>query len=372
MHYLDNASTTPVDSGVADVANESLRKFFANPSSLYAMGADSADVIENARASLASALNCTDKEVIFTSCGSESNNIAIKGACSARRGWANHIVATGFEHPSVHKVCKNLQSTGFETSFVNPEKSGEIDTAKILSAITNKTALLTVMHINNEIGTVADVEYLAKEAKKINSRIAVHVDGVQAFGKLSLNLAKSSIDSYSVSGHKVCAPKGVGALYLRKNYNIEPVFFGGSQENGMRPGTENIAYIAAFGTAANLICKNTFCPVNLKDMFVEGLKNIDGITINSPQSAHASILNFSTNKVKSEVMLHFLESKGVYVSAGSACSKGVTSHTLAAIKCDKKCMDTAIRVSFGRQNTEDDVKALLNALKEGLKTLVGV
>ncbi len=372
MHYLDNAATTPVNKSVADVANDTLRSVFANPSALYALGLESTDVIENARKEVAQALGCLQSEIIFTACGTEGNNIAVNGACIARKGWANHIVATGFEHPSVYKVCMALQNNGFNTTFVKPDENGSIDSEKMLKAITNKTALLTVMHVNNEIGSIQEIEFLAKKAKRINSRIAVHVDGVQGFGKLQVDLKNTCIDSYAISGHKAYAPKGVGALYLRKNYNIAPVYFGGKQEKNMRPGTENIAYIAALGKAAQLIYNNEFYPKQLKSTLLNGLKNIGGCTVNSPENAHPSIVNFSTNCVKSEVMLHFLESKQIYVSAGSACSKGATSHTLAAMHLDKKRTDTALRVSFGRQNTIEDVEKLVAAIKEGTETLARI
>ncbi len=372
MHYLDNASTTPVLKHVADKAYDCLQNMFANPSSLYSLGINSSDAIENAREQTAKVLGCLKGEVVFTSCGTESNNIAIVGSCMARSGWANHIVATAYEHPSVYKVLNHLQSKGFTTTFIKPSEKGLVQETELLNAITSKTALITAMHINNEIGSMLNVDMIAKEAKKINSRIAVHIDGVQAFGKVNLNLSKSQIDTYSVSGHKINAPKGVAALYIRKNFNIAPTLFGGQQENSIRPGTENTAYIASFGTACEEICKNEFNPQQLKKHLISGLLQINGIEINSPDTAHPSIVNFSTNCIKSEVMLHFLESKNIYVSAGSACSKGISSHTLTAMHLPNKKIDTAIRVSFGRQNTLQDVNALLLALKEGIDTLIKI
>ncbi len=369
MHYLDNAATTPVIDSVADIADKTLREHFANPSSLYALGADSEAVITQSRRELAKALSCAEKEIVFTSCGTEGNNLAIIGACNARKNWANHIVVSAYEHPSVRNVCEYLKSSGYSVTEIKPSIEGNVDVLEIINAVTPKTALVAAMHINNETGAIIDVEELARGVKKANSRTAVHVDGVQAFGKIEIKLSNSNIDSYAVSGHKINAPKGVGALYLKGGFNIKNVMHGGSQERGLRPGTENTAYIAALGLAAQIASKNTLNPVVLKQLLVDGIINIGNIEINSPQNAHPSIVNFSVLGVKSEVLLHFLEEKSIYVSSGSACSKGAKSHTLTAMGLDAKRIDSSLRVSFGRQNTQQDVVALIDAIKIGQKTL---
>ncbi len=368
MHYLDNAATTKVDELVANVADEVLREHFANPSALYSLGMNSEDIIINSRKTVAKALNCSFNEVYFTASGTEGNNLAIQGACKARKAWANHIVATGFEHPSVRKTCESLQEEGFTVSFVSPESNGEVDLQKLVDAVNDKTALVCAMHINNEIGTVIDVVELARLVKGKNARCAVHIDGVQAFGKIKISLPQSLIDSYAVSGHKIYAPKGIGALYIKNNFNIKSIMQGASQENGMRPGTENIAYIAAFAKACELI-SNAFCPIELKKELLSGIKGIKEITVNSPESAHPAIVNISVERINSETMLHFLQSKNIYVSAGASCSKGAPSHTLTAMGVLKNTAKSSLRISFGRHTTKQDIDALVNALNEGVKSL---
>lgn len=372
-HYLDNAATTCVDDAVACVANDVLRTFFANPSSLYAPGAQSEAVITNARSAVAAALGCTSANITFTSCGSEGNNLAIFGAVHARKKWADTIVVTGYEHPSVQNCMRHLAANGWNVVTVFPDAAGHIDANALIDAVTPTTALVAAMHVNNEVGSILDVAALAARVKAKNNRTAFHADGVQAFGKLPIQLADTMIDSYTVSGHKIHAPKGVGALYLRKGYFIAQTFFGGGQENGFRPGTENIAYIAAFGAAATRIraaqAENAAHLQKLQTHLLAALLQMPDITRNSPPDALTSLVNFSVNGIKSETMLHFLESREVYVSSGSACSKGEASHTLTAMHLPKKRIDTALRVSFCAENTVADVDALILALQEGIQTL---
>lgn len=373
FHYLDNAATTRVSDAAATMANDVLRTHFANPSSLYTPGAQSEAVIDTARACVASALGCSPANITFTSCGSEGNNLAVFGAVSARKKWADTVVVTGYEHPSVQNCMRHLAANGWNVITIFPDSAGHIDADALINAVTPTTALVAAMHVNNEIGSILDVASIAARVKAKNNRTAVHVDGVQAFGKLPLKLADTAIDSYTVSGHKIHAPKGVGALYLRKGYFIAQTFFGGGQENGFRPGTENIAYIAAFGIAAAQIsaaqAQNAVHLQALCDRLLAALSQMPHITRNSPSNALSSLVNFSVSDIKSETMLHFLESRGVYVSSGSACSKGEASHTLTAMHLPKRRIDTALRVSFCAENTFADVDALLAALQEGMETL---
>lgn len=373
MHYLDNVATTRVADAVADVADAVLREHFANPSSLYTPGAKSEFTIADARAAVAASLGAKESEIVFTSCGSEGNNLAVLGAAKARRAWADHIVVTGYEHPSVQLVVDALEKEGWRVTKVMPDETGHVDLNAMIEAVGPKTALCTAMHVNNEIGSILDVAALAKAVKEKNSRTAVHVDGVQAWGKLPIRLNETKIDSYSVSGHKIHAPKGVGALYLRSGYNITPVYLGGGQEHGRRPGTENIAYIAALAKAIELMQSGwktrTQRLAALNKMLCDGIAQLDGIVKNSPDDALSEIVNFSVDGIKSETMLHFLESRDIYVSSGSACSKGEASHTLTAMGLSRRRIDTAIRVSFCGDTTEDDVRALLDALREGMGSL---
>lgn len=375
MHYLDNAATTRVADAVADVAAQTLTGQFANPSSLYAPGARAEAVIKEARAVVAASLGAGSGEVLFTGSGTEADNIAIQGALRARRAWGEHIVVSGFEHPAVQNTISAMERDGWRVTVIRPDEQGHINLDQMVHAIGTKTALCACMHVNNEVGTVQDVAYLAREVKSKNSRTAVHVDGVQAWGKVPLKLCNTQIDSYAVSGHKIHAPKGVGALYLRRGYHIEPLLFGGLQEYGMRPGTENTAFIAALAKAVELLQADRTCQKRvaaLSQRLWEGLAKLPGIQRNSPGDALPEIANFSVTNIKSETMLHFLEARDVYVSSGSACAKGEPSHTLSAMGLPKSRVDSALRVSFCGENTAEDVDALLTGLQEGIATLAKV
>lgn len=376
MHYLDNAATTCVAQSAADVADEVLRAHFANPSSLYGIGAKSELVIKKARETVAHSLGCTAAEITFTSCGSEGNNIAIQGACAARKAWANNIVVTGYEHPSVQNTVAAMRENGFDVTVIYPDENGIVSIEEMAAAVNAKTALVAAMHVNNEIGAALDVARLAALVKEKNRRTAVHIDGVQAWGKLKIKLADTQIDTYTVSGHKIHAPKGIGALYIRKGFHILPYMHGGGQERGLRPGTENTAYIAAMAKACELAqadfkqkCEKIAA---ISSALRAQLEAIEGVTLNSPKSALPDIINFSVENIKSETMLHFLESNEIYVSSGSACSKGEASHTLSAMKLPKTRIDTAIRVSFSYDSTAADTDALIAALKEGIATIAKI
>ncbi len=376
MHYLDNAATTKVDLQVADHIRKVMEQSFANPSSLYKPGLDSELILRQSRAKVASAMGCTPAEVYFTGCGTESNNIAILGAVEARKEWADHIICTGYEHPSVQQPIEKLQQQGWKVTLVTPNEQGVIQPEQLADLVTSKTALVTAMQVNNETGAILDVQRLSKLVKEKNARTFVHVDGVQGWLRLPIKLSATQIDSYAVSGHKIHAPKGIGALYLKKNSNIIPPFLGGGQEKGIRPGTENLPYIAGLAMAAEMMQKNM--PQRKKqiahcnELLRSQLENMDGIVLNSPQDAAPEVLNFSVMGIRSETMLHFLEQKEVYVSSGSACSKGASSHTLAAMGLPSQRIDSALRVSFSKDSTQEDVQALLEGLAEGMASLARV
>ncbi|MEG0616170.1 MAG: cysteine desulfurase family protein [Oscillospiraceae bacterium] len=373
MHYLDNAATTPVCKEAADAALAALSKYYANPSSLYSSGVQSEAALTSARCVLASELRCKCNEIYFTASGSEGNNIAILGAAKTRKAWGRHIVVTGYEHPSVSLTVEALCNDGFDVTKIMPNEQGNINIDEIVNAVTKETILVTAMHVNNETGAYIDVKKLALAVKNKNSRTAVHIDGVQAFCKQIICLEGSAIDSYAVSGHKIHAPKGVGAVYLRQGYHILPVLYGGGQERGMRPGTENIAFAVSFAEAVNAAKahykKDRENIKLLSDTLWQGLAEIDEITRNSPTDAVWDIANISVGDVKSETMLHYLENRDIMVSSGSACSKGEESHTLKAMGLSKHRIDTAMRISFAADNTIEDVKALLNAVQDGLIVL---
>lgn len=370
IHYLDNAATTMVNPDVIETITKAMAEHWANPSSLYTPGAHSELALNKARADVARTLGATAGEVYFTGCGSEGNNLAILGAARTRK-WGKRIVCTGFEHPSVALPMQRLAQEGYDVQFVAPEADGHLNVDRMLELVDKNTILVAAMQVNNETGTAVDVARLAAGVKARNDRTAVHVDGVQAWMRVSVRLA--NIDSYSVSGHKIHAPKGIGALYLRKGYHIEPPYLGGGQEKGMRPGTENLPYAIGMAKAATLLSQTLpqrhKTLVELNTRLREGLKQFPEITLNSPEDAVPEVLNFSLNVIRSETMLHHLETMGVYVSSGSACSKGAASHTLTAMGLEPRRIDTAIRASFCADNTPEDVDALLEGLKTGLATL---
>ena len=370
IHYLDNAATTMVNPEVIETITKAMAEHWANPSSLYTPGAHSELALNKARADVARTLGATAGEVYFTGCGSEGNNLAILGAARTRK-WGKRIVCTGFEHPSVALPMQRLAQEGYDVQFVAPEADGHLNVDKMLELVDKNTILVAAMQVNNETGTAVDVARLAAGVKARNDRTAVHVDGVQAWMRVPVRLA--NIDSYSVSGHKIHAPKGIGALYLRKGYHIEPPYLGGGQEKGMRPGTENLPYAIGMAKAATLLSRTLpqrhKTLVELNTRLREGLKQFPEVTLNSPEDAVPEVMNFSLNVIRSETMLHHLETMGVYVSSGSACSKGAASHTLTAMGLEPRRIDTAIRASFCADNTPEDVDALLEGLKTGLAAL---
>lgn len=374
MHYLDNAATTQVAPEVVQTVAATLENHFANPSSLYLPGYEAEQVISASREVLAKALGCAAAQVTFTASGTEGANIAIYGLARARKNWGGHLVATGYEHPCITgPLGKLAQEEGFTVTWVNPTPDGVVSEEAILAAVGGKTALVCAMQVNNETGAVIDVQKLAAAVKQKNLRTAVLVDGSQGFTKLPLALANTAIDAYIITGHKLHAPKGVGALYLRKGVHFLPPFAGGGQEQGVHPGTENTAYIAGLAKAVQLALQNApqrrAVVAALHRQLLHGLATLPGVCLNSPQNGYKGIVNFSLPGLRSETLLHFLAEKRVYVSSGSACSKGQASHTLAAMGLPPARTDSALRVSFCQSNTAQDVTALLNGLQAAQATL---
>ncbi len=372
LHYLDNAATTMVAPAVADAITAAMAEHWANPSSLYPIGAKSEETLGAARASLARTIGCTPREFYFTSCGTESNNMAVLGFAKSKK-FGKKIIVSGFEHPSVQRPIEQLGKEGYEVIVVKPNAAGQLDINAMLEQVDKGTILVACMLVNNETGVRNPVERLAAEVKKINNRTAVHVDAVQAWLKTPITLA--NIDSLSVSGHKIHAPKGIGGLYLaEKNWQtFQPPYLGGEQERLRRPGTENIPYAIGLATAANLLAK-TIKPraveaAKLNKRLREGLAVFSDVTVNSPLDAQPEILNLSENCIKSQTMLSFLAEEEIYVSSGSACGRGAPSHTLDAMGKTHREIDTALRVSLCAENTAEDIDAFLNRLELGLKTL---
>ena len=372
LHYLDNAATTIVAPEVADVIDKAMREHWANPSSLYGPGARSEEALNAARAAVARTLGCKSRELYFTSCGSESNNLAIFGGVQTKT-FGKGVVVSGFEHPSVQRPMERLAEMGYDVTVVPPEPDGRLNVDKMLAHVNRSTVLVACMMVNNETGARCDVEKLAAEVKKISSRTMVHVDAVQAWMRLPIKLA--NIDSIAISGHKIHAPKGIGALYLSDSLaqSFRPPYLGGEQERGKRPGTENLPYALGLAAAATRLAGNMKARQEkvraLNEQLRAGLATFPEIEINSPEGSVPEVLNFSENCIKSETMLAFLAEKQIYVSSASACGRGQPSHTLAAMGRSPLAIDTAIRVSFCADNTPEDVDAFLNRLEDGMKHL---
>lgn len=376
LHYLDNAATTLVDPAVADAVNAAMRSCWANPSSLYEPAILAENKLSAARGKIAKTLGCAKDEIYFTACGSESNNLAILGAAIPRQSWGNKIVTTGFEHPSVQRPIRALQDRGFTVVEIPPEPDGSLDVQKLIDAVDKNTVLAACMAVNNETGAVQDIAALGKGIKARNSRTHFHVDAVQAWLRMPIDLQKwREVDTLSVSGHKVHAPKGVGALFIRdsQRQTLKPPYLGGHQERGLRPGTENTPYIVGLGVAAaqgqQKLRPRIAHIAALNRQLRAGLEELDGITLNSPDDAVGEIVNFSTGCINSQTFINYLNTRAVYVSGGSACDKGEPSHTLLAMGCADLTVRTALRVSFCADNTAEDVDALLAGLRDGLQEL---
>ncbi len=370
--YLDNSSTTKVCREAADKAYQMMTECYGNPSSLHTLGFAAEREMQQAREQIARSMSVRPEEITFTSGGTEADNIAVFGAAFQKRKQGNRIVTTAIEHPAVLEPVRRLEQEGFEVVYLQPDEEGHIRPEQIREAIDNRTILVSMMLVNNDVGTILPVEEAARAIARAKAPALLHVDAVQAYGKIPVRPRKLGADLVTVSAHKIHGPKGIGALYQAKTSHIPARTFGGGQEKNLRPGTESTPLIAAFGEAVRVLPELSAQREKiaaLNRICRDGLGNIPGIVINSPEDALEYVLNFSTGSVRSETMLHFLASKGIYVSSGSACSKAKPSHVLAAMGLDSRRIDTAIRVSFSRENTEDDVCALLDALEEGMASL---
>ncbi len=371
IHYLDNAATTQTSKAAADKAYSMMRESFGNPSSLHSIGFEAAKEIESTREAVADLIGADSSEIYFTSGGTESNNIAILGAAEALKKRGNKIVTTPLEHSSVYDSMLHLKEQGFEVIFLPTDSKGNINIREAFDIIDQKTILVSLMHTNSEIGTVNPISDIAEIIKRKNSPALFHCDAVQAFGKTPIKVKKLGVDLLSVSAHKIHGTKGVGALYIKKGTHILPHTYGGKQESKIRPGTENAPGIAALGEAVREldILKTTEHVRGLNKYLKEKLSEIDSIAFNSNEKGSPYILNFSTRLIRSETMLHYLASENIFVSSGSACSKGGKSRVLSSLGLSDEILDTAIRVSFSKHNTKEDCDALVEGIKTGLKNL---
>lgn len=371
-HYLDNAATTRVLPEAAERARALMVEEFGNPSSLHTRGFRARQELERSREAVARKLGVPPAELTFTSGGTEGNNLAVLGGALARRRWGDKVVTTAVEHDSVLKAMAELEQQGFRVVYVKPDKAGRVSLDDLEREIDGDTVLVSVMAVNNETGAVMPVQGVRRIIQRKNTPALLHTDGVQAFGKLDFSPAKWGVDLCTVSAHKIHGPKGVGALYVKKGTHILPRTFGGGQEKGLRPGTESLPLIGAFAEAAERLPKPAQALAHaalLRDSLLAGLRDIPEITLHSPEDALPYIVNFSAGTVRAETMLHFLAQQGVYVSAGSACGKAKPSHVLAAMGLPEGEVRSALRVSFSRFSTLEDVQALLAGLQAGLKSL---
>ena len=370
-HYLDNSATTAVSKAAADTAYRVMTEAYGNPSSLHSKGMEAEAELNRARKAVASKLKVSGEEVFFTSGGTEANNLALFGAAYANVRTRKKIIISSVEHSSVTEAAKRLEDEGFEVVRISPRSDGTVHAGDVAAAADTNTALVSVMLVNNETGAVMPVADIFAAVKEKDEKILCHTDAVQAFGKLGIKAKALNADLISVSGHKVHAPKGVGALYIKKGVRLVARQYGGEQEKELRPGTENVPAIAALGAACDEfdIEGNYEKVLDLNAYAKEKLLPIDGVELNSPENALPYVLNISAGRVRSETMLHFLEERDVFVSSGSACAKGKPSHVLSALGLGRERADSALRISFSKHNTKDDIDALCEGIALGLKVL---
>ncbi len=373
--YLDNSSTTRPYPQVVDKMVQALTEDYANPSAAHRKGVEVEKEIKIIRQNIARAVGANDKEIYFTSGGTESNNTVIRGVANLYKKRKNHIISTNIEHPSVLNTLKDLEEDGFEVTYLEVDKNGVIDFEEFKDSIRPTTCLVTIMHVNNEIGSIQPVKEIGKYLKSLDEKIYFHVDAIQSFGKIDFKPSKYNIDFMSVSGHKFHGPKGIGFMYVKSNSRIKPILFGGGQESGVRSGTENVPGIYGIGEAVKVLFDDLSGNIekmySLKELLkTELLKIIDDVKVNSPEDGVCHVLNIAFIGAKGEVLLHYLEQKGVYVSTGSACSaKKKGSHVLNAIGLTPKEVEGTIRFSLSDMNTEEEILEAAKIIKESVDDL---
>ncbi|SHJ63738.1 cysteine desulfurase [Anaerocolumna jejuensis DSM 15929] len=372
--YLDNAATTRPYDSVRRIVSETLDSDYGNPSSMHGMGVKAERYVKEAAEIIAKNLKAEPKEIIFTSGGTESNNLAIIGTALALKRKGNHIITTVIEHPSVHNPLLFLEENGYRVSYIPVDSLGRIKEEELLEAVCEDTILVSLMYVNNEVGSVLQLSELSRKIKEKNPSVYIHADAIQAFGKYRIYPAREGIDLLSASGHKIHGPKGVGFLYVNSKVKIKPVLFGGGQQKGMRSGTENVPGIAGLGQAV----KECFSDLEerirklyeIKEYFISQVGEIEGTSVNcigeNIKDTAPHILSVSFEGIKSEVLLHALEDKGVYVSAGSACASNHPglSGTLKAVGIQKDLLDSTLRFSFSGFTTREEITRTVEILKE--------
>ena len=371
--YLDNSATTPVCPEAVKAVNNVLTNYWGNPSSLHFGGIEAAQVLDDARHSIARRLSCDDDEVIFTSGGTEANNIAVFGAAHAYRSRGMRVIVSSVEHPSVNEPANQLEQQGYDVIRLRVDKEGRFDERQLFAAVNSSTALISIMAVNNEVGTIQSIEKVKQAVRRFNSPALIHCDAVQAFGKLPLKPSALGVDLMTVSSHKIHGPKGAGALYVRKGAKLAPHTFGGGQEQGKRPGTEPLPAIAGFAAAADALPDlnaQLRTTGQLRDYMLSRLREMDGVVVNSPDDALPYVTNVSFIGIPSEVMLNYLSEMNIYVSGGSACSKGKRSRVLAAMNLEQERINSAIRISLSRYNTKADIDYFIEGVSSAQRTIM--
>jgi cysteine desulfurase len=371
--YLDNSATTKCLPEVAALMTHVMCEDYGNPSSMHTKGVESEKYIRNAKEVIAKSLKVQEKEILFTSGGTESDNIALIGGAMANMRAGRHIITTRIEHPAVLQTCAYLEEQGFEVTYLPVDNKGVIRLNDLEKAMRRDTIIVSIMHTNNEIGAVEPIEEAGALIKRMNPNTLFHVDAVQGFGKYKIYPKRMNIDLLSVSAHKIHGPKGVGFLYINEKAKVRPIIFGGGQQKGMRSGTENVPGIAGMAKAVEKVYEDFDAKTDylylLKDQFVKGVTQIEGIKLNGPYNDREGaphVVSVSIQGVRSEVMLHALEDKGIYVSAGSACAsnKPAISATLKAIGVEKQYLDSTLRFSFSLFNTIEEIDYTISCMKE--------
>ena len=375
--YLDNSATTRCFDEVAELMTKIMCEDYGNPSSLHRKGVQAEQYIRYAKETIAKNLKVNEKEIFFTSGGTESDNLALRGCAYANCRAGRHLITTQIEHPAILQTMKQLEEEGFRVTYLPVDEKGCIRPEDLQRAITGETILVSIMHTNNEVGSLQPIEEAGALIKRMNPRILFHVDAVQGYGKFGILPKKMDIDLLSVSGHKIHGPKGIGFLYVDEKVKIKPILFGGGQQNGLRSGTENVPAIAGLAKAIEIVYSKLDREVEelyqIKEAFVEGVKQIPDVFVNGHPGRDGAphVVSVSFQGVRSEVLLHALEDKGVYVSAGSACSahKPQPSATLQAMGIDKELLGSTIRFSFSVFTTMDEISYTLQCLYDIIPVL---
>ena len=371
-HYLDNSATTRVCPEAAQAALAAMLENYGNPSSTYTKGREAKKLLDRSRKLVAGALGCEAAELAFTSCGSESDNWALLSGAEAISRKGKHIITSLVEHDAVRKSAEELERRGYEVTWLKPDHTGAIPPEDVRAALRPDTILVSLMLVNNETGAVTDISAVSRILKEEGSAALLHTDAVQAFMKLDFTPKSLGADLISISGHKVHAPKGIGALYIRKGLRLRPYIMGGAQEDGRRAGTEAMPQIAAFGEAARIakagLRENIAHMAALKTAAADGLRAAIP-ELRMIETAAPHILSVSLPGFRSEVLMNFLEAREIYVSRSSACKKGARSHVLESIGMEPRLIDGALRIGFCRYNTGEDVAALVGGLRDAHRTL---